>query len=151
MFTSPKVGDRYIPASINNTPSGNPTYTLCVVSLPAQNFDWRPVVDGWCVVTGTGPNVSVDLVARLNSELGGNEVGRGPGIAGVNPPPHIMVTGPPTGSAPDYDKVSAGYPALIYFRAERQSGSDYFTTTEARTRFRVKVDPVPGFIEEGFS
>ncbi len=141
-YATQKVGDRWIPASISNTTSGNPLSTLCPVGVPAQDFDWRPHVEGYTVVTGTGANVQVDLIARLNG-TSGNIVGRATSVAGQFPPPLVLSSGPPAGSADSYDKVLAGNAATIYLRAERQSGSDTFTTSGSTTGFCVEVRPVP--------
>lgn len=145
IYITPKVGDEYWPATISNTPSGNAAYTLCAVSVPAQGFDWRPEVSGWCVITGTGSDVQVDLIARLNDAASGNIVGRGRGHSGQNTEGFstVLSSGPPAGSASTYNKVAAGVPAVIYLRAERQSGANTFTTTSAATWFNVKVRPVP--------
>lgn len=144
-YITPKVGDEYWPATISNTPSGNAAFTLCAVSIPAQNFDWRPDPEGWCVITGTGPDVQVDLVARLNDAASGNIVGRGRGHAGQNTEGFstTLSAGPPAGSAATYNKVLAGAAAVVYLRAERQSGANTFTTTSAATYFNVKVRPIP--------
>lgn len=148
IYQSQLVGDRYIPSTVNNTPAGNPLYTLCAVSVPAQNFDWRPKVSGQSVITGTGgffgSNVTVDLIARLNDASGGNIVGRGFGAAATAPTPTVLSSGPPAGSADAYDRVSAGSAAVIYLRAERQTGTDTFTTSAATTWFEVEVRPIPG-------
>lgn len=139
------IGDRYIPGSVNSTPAGNPLYTLAAVSVPAQPFDWRPVVSGQAIVTGTGNrNVTVNLLARLNSETAGNIVGQGFGSSGAPGLPIVLSSGPPAGSAATYDKVTAGSAAVIYLRAERQSGTDTFTTSASSTLFAVRVDPIPG-------
>lgn len=138
-----KVGDSYWPASIANTPSGNPAYTLCSVGIPAQPFDWRPEVSGWCVVTGTGADVAVDLLARLNDAAAGNIVGQAyDRVGGISPPTHVLVDGPPTASADGYNRVAAGAAATIYLRAERRSGTETFTTSNTTTRFRVRVCPI---------
>jgi hypothetical protein len=144
-YLTPKVGDEYWPATINNTPSGNAAYTLATVSIPAQDFDWRPQVSGWCVVTGTGTDVQVDLIARLTDQAAGNIVGRGRGHAGQNTEGFstVLSSGPPAGSASTYNKVAAGVAATVYLRAERQSGSNTFTTTAAATAFCVRVRPIP--------
>lgn len=136
------VGDRYVPASIANTPSGNSAYTLCSVAVPAQNFDWRPEVAGQCIVTGTGADVRVDLIARLNNATSGNEVGRAFGQVGINPPTHVLSSGPPTNAGDADDKVAAGAAAVIYLRAERQTGANTFTTSGTTTRFTVRVRPI---------
>jgi hypothetical protein len=104
------------------------------------DFDWRPIVSGYCVVTGTGTNVKTDLIARINS-IGGNDIGRCPGITSTER--LTLSSGPPAGSADAWDRILAGTTATIYLRVERQSGSDTFTTSNTTTRFRVKADPVP--------
>lgn len=142
-YQSQKVGDRYVPATISNTPSGNPAYTLCPVGIPAQDFDWRPHVEGQTIVTGSGSNVRVDVIARLNDATSGNIVGRGFGVSGAGPATVALSSGPPPGSADSYDKVSAGAAATVYLRAERQSGTDTFTTSGSTTTFSVEVRPVP--------
>jgi hypothetical protein len=140
LYATPKVGDWFGPATIANTPSGNPGFTLCTVGLGPFDFDWRPQVSGYTIVTGTGPNVVTDLVARLNS-ASGNDVGRCPGMTSTER--LILSAGPPTASADTWDRVLAGNAATIYLRAERQSGTDTFTTSATTTRFRVKANPVP--------
>lgn len=145
-YVPQKVGDEYWPSLINNTPSGNPAFTLCAVPVPPQPFAWRPDVSGWCVIEGTGPNVQVDLVARLNDAAAGPVLGRGRWRAGVSTDPMqpaVLTSGPPPGSPPDYNRVEAGAPATIYLRAERQSGSNTFTTSASATWFNVKVRPIP--------
>lgn len=143
IYQPQKVGDRVIPATISSVPAGNPTYTKAAVSIGAQPFDWRPEVAGQAIITGTGSNVSVDLIARLNSATSGNIVGRSFGVSGQAARNQVLVPGPPAGSADSYDKVSAGNAAVIYFRAERQTGTDTFTTTASTSSFVVKVRPVP--------
>lgn len=140
---SQKVGSLWIPATVNSTPSGNPNYTLATRSIPAQDFDYRLRVLGSSIITGTGADVRVDLVARLNDESGGNIVARAIGMAGQNPPPHKFDPLPPAGSPLDYYKVPKGQPAMIYIRAERQSGSETFTTSAATSLFGVEVVPLP--------
>jgi hypothetical protein len=143
------VGDRYLPAVIEPTPSGNAAFTLCPIGIPAQSFDWRPSVEGQCIVTGTGADVRVDLIARLstsgivNGETAGPEVARAFGQTGVNPPTHIFSSCPPPGSSTTYDKVLAGNSATIYIRAERQAGAQTFTTDDDTSRFAVRVNPIP--------
>jgi len=144
IYQTQKVGDRYYPASVSAVTSGNANFTPAYVSIPAQDFDWRPRVSGGIVITGTGTDVAVDLIARLGDETGGAEVGRAFGLPGQNPPPHVLMAGPPPGASADSDRVAAGAgPTIVYLRTELQSGSDYYTTTTAQTRFCVKVDPIP--------
>lgn len=142
-YVSQKAGDLYLPASINSVPSGNASYTLAQVSIPGQGFDWRPTVYGQTIITGTGADVQVDLVARLNGEASGNIVGRAFGRAGATPPPHVLVSGSPAGSADSYNKVAAGAAATVHLRTERQTGADTYTTSSATSSFAVKVNPIP--------
>lgn len=144
-----KVGDRYVPASIASTPSGNAAYTLCAVSVPSQEFDWRPDVSGQAIIDGTSSNVRVDLIARLDAglggtpELSGNIVGRAFGIASSTPQIHVLSGGPPAAASATYDKVAAGVAAVVYLRAERIAGTGTFTTTSDTTYFSVRVRPIP--------
>lgn len=145
---SQKVGDRFVPASFTAAPSGNPKYTLGSVSIPAQDFDWRPDVSGQCAFAHTGDNARIDLVARLNDQTAGVIVGRGIGspdstyYLGI-PRVVTLVSGPPAGSSATYDKVAQGASAIIYLRAERVAGSSTFTTSVDTTSFCVRVRPIP--------
>lgn len=139
-YTSEGIVDRWIPTTINNTATGNPSSTLATVSIPSNtyDFDWRPIVHAQTIVTPDGSNVSVDLVARLNGETGGNIVGRCFGIGGVKE--RLTITSaPPPGSAAGYDKVLANAAATIYLRTERQTGSNTYTTSASTTLFSVQV------------
>jgi hypothetical protein len=131
-FTSQKVGGRHYPASLNNTANGNSNSTLGVVSIAAgtYDFDYRVEVEAQTIVTATGANCAVDLVARLNGETGGNDIGL------------IIGGGYPAGSADGWDKVSAGAGCTVHLRTEQQSGSDTYSTSSTTTRFVVKVRPV---------
>lgn len=144
------VGDSAWPAVINNTPSGNAGFTLCSVSVPAGavDFDWRPGIEGQCVITGTGSDLIVNLVARLNNETAGNIVGYSFGSSELSAtthvhPTHVLSSGPPAGVPESYNRVAAGAAATIYLRAERQFGAETFTTSNSTTRFKVKVEPIP--------
>ena len=141
------VGDRYVAASFSNAPSGNPNWTLGSVSIPALDFDWRPHVYGSALLTRTNHDARIDLIARLNDETSGNIVGRGFGRAttGYESLPQIvsLSPGPPAGASTNYDKVTAGYAATIYFRAERQAGTSTFTSSADTTYFGVRVCPIP--------
>lgn len=149
---SEKVGDSYLPAVLNSIASGNPAATLGVISIPPQDFDWRPDVTGQCMIDGTGADVAVDLIARLGAvgtsdpgtaEAAGNIVGQGFGRPGITPPTHVLIDGAPAGSGSGYDKVLAGAAAVIYLRAERRLGTQTFTTSATTTSFKAKVRPCP--------
>jgi len=140
---APKVGDRYVPGAIANCPYGNPNYTLCAVSIPAQAFDWRPEVSGTCWIHHTALGVRVDLVARLNDETSGPIVGRGFGYTAIGYEIQTISSGPPPAASATYDKVSAGSAATVYLRLERQAGAGTYETFGDTTRFCVWVRPIP--------
>lgn len=145
VYQAPLCGDRYIPASVNSVPAGNPTYTICAVSIPAYPFDWRPEIEGQAVVAASGgSNVAVDLVARLNNETSGNVIGQGIGLAGAGPFQNVMSSAIPAGSSDSYDRVYAGASAIVYLRSERSSGTNTYTISNSTVIFKVKVAPIPG-------
>lgn len=128
------VGERYLPASINNTAAGNPNSTLTTISIPARNRDYRLLVTGaQNVVQNGGSNVVVDLVARLNNETSGNIVARCHGIGGTER--LTFASAPAAGSNDAFDKVTAGNAANVYIRTEQQSGSNSYTTSGSTGRF----------------
>lgn len=135
-LVTPKTCEWHWPATINNTPPGNANYTLATVSIAAKPFAWRAIPFGYTIITGTGPDVAVDLIARLNGETGGNIVGRCPGIAGATDR-LLMVPGVAAGTADGYNKVLANNAATVHFRVERQSGADTYTTSNTTTRCGV--------------
>lgn len=144
-YVTPKNGDSYWPATYYSTPSGNASYPLASVSIPPQGFAWRPHVEGWCVITGTGADVRVDLVARLDSPSAGKILGRGRGLIGTNASgiATVLTSGPPAGSAPEYNRIGPTDGAVIYLMGERTTGSNTFTTTDADTWFCVTVQAIP--------
>lgn len=145
LYQAQKVGDRYLPTTILSMPSGNAQFTLTQVPVPPQRFDWRPNCRAYSILTGVGPNCAYDLVARLNSnDTSGADVGRGPGIGGLGPYVQTLVSVPPPASVDAYDRIAAGVgPTTIYFREERQTGSDTATTQATTTRVSVRPDPIP--------
>lgn len=143
-LVTPKIGGRHLPVTISNTAAGNAKSTLAAVAIPqgTYSFDYRIEVSGQTIVTGTGDNVSVNLVARLNDENGGNILGIGFGVGGVVDR-LVLSDGPPANSPNSWDVVAAGDGATVYLRCEQQEGSDTFTTSADTTWFKVKVVPVP--------
>jgi hypothetical protein len=140
VYTPVKVGDLWLPATISNTASGNPVSQLCVVGVLQQPFDWRAQAVGYTVVTGTGTDVITDYVARLNA-TNGNDIGRCPGITSTE---RLTLSDvPPAGSADTWTRIHAGAAANIYFMAERQTGTNTFTTSNTTTRAGVRVCPCP--------
>lgn len=150
-FVAPKIGDRFVPAAIANAPTGNAAYTLCQINVDAQPFDWRPEIEGQTIFSGTGADVGVNLVARLqttgtvNGETAGPIVGLGFGPIGVNAAQIATVFSgsPPPNSSDTYDKVLAGNTAIIWIRGERRAGANTFSTDDDTSIFKVKVGPIP--------
>jgi hypothetical protein len=141
-FEPALAGGKFYPSVVNSTTSANGAQrTLAQVSVPPQRFAWTPRVSGGAVVVGTGANVQVNLVARLNSTTG-VDVGLGVGVAGQYPPPISLWDGGPAGSASGYGVVSAGNGAVVFLQAEQQSGTDSFTTASSTTRFCVEMNRV---------
>lgn len=143
-WVAPKVGGQYWPATISNTSgTDGQNRTLASVSIPAQPFDWRPRVFGQCIISGTA-NTRVDLIARVSDAISGDIVGRAYGLTGVAPPPAILVTGSPTGSASTVGRVTAGAATTVFLRAEQQAATtDSYTTAAVSTSFLVEVAPIP--------
>jgi hypothetical protein len=140
-FGFEKVGDRFIPATINNTTAGTTNSTLAVVSIGAKNVDYRVRARGYQIVRQNGgSDVRVDLYARLNGETGGNIVSRCQGLGGTE---RLTLTdAPPAGSVTGFDKVAAGNAATIHFRAEQQGGANSYTTSNSEAVFVVDMLPV---------
>lgn len=149
-WSAQKAGDQYWPASISNTSgSDGQNRTLASVSIPAQPFDYRLRVHGQCVISGTA-NTRVDLIARLNNATSGDVIGRSFGLTGATPPPNVLVSGVPAGSASTVGKVLAGNGATVFLRAEQQaSTTDAYTTSASTTSFMVEVAPIAAFVSSG--
>lgn len=143
-LVSRRIGGRHLPVTVVNTPAGNSKYTIATAAIPQGTYDfaYRIEVSGQTLITGTGDNVSVNLVARLNDEQGGNILGIGFGIGGVNDR-LVLSDGPPPNSPDSWDVVPAGAGATVYLRVEQQDGSDTFTTSADTTWFKIKAVPVP--------
>lgn len=143
-LSSRRVGGRHSPVTLSNTAAGNAKSTIGVVSVAPGTYDfpYRFEVEAQTVVTGTGDNVSVNLVARLNDENGGNIIGLGFGIGGLIDR-LVLSDGPPPNSPDSWDVIPAGAGATVYLRAEQQEGSDSFTTSASTTWLNARVVAVP--------
>lgn len=145
--TAQKVGDAYVPATINSTAFNNTANrTLASVVIPAQPFNWRPRCFAQMVVTGSS-DTRVDLVARLDDASSGDQVGFSKGLAGATPPPNILIPAAPAGSGipGSYGVVDAGVAATVYLRAEQKapSSNSWSTPASPDTTFWVEVAPIP--------
>lgn len=135
-----KIGRRYIPAAVSSVPSGTTAgYTMTQIEVGPQGFDWYPEPHGGCIVDGSGSNLLVDLVARLNAD-DGEVVGRGHGMAGQKIQLNI-IPGTNAGSATSVGKVAGDATAVIYFCTEKQSGTATYAASASTARYWVKVVP----------
>lgn len=142
VLASRRVGGRHSPVTLTNTGPGNARSTIGVASVAAGTYDfaYRLEVEAQTIVTGTGDNVSVNLVARLGDENGGNIIGIGFGIGG--PVDRLVVSsGPPPNSPDAWDVIPAGAGATVYLRCEQVAGSDTFTTSADTTWYNLKAVP----------
>lgn len=135
-----KIPEAFFPGAVNNTPSGNVNFTIAEVFIPSRPFARRLLAHGGTIVTGEGVDVRVDLIARLNNELGGNIIGRAHGIAQTER--LSMWAGKAAGLTDGYDQIAAGAEATVYIRLERQAGTTTFTSTASTSRFRVEALPL---------
>ena len=142
-YAPQRVGGRHWPASVTEAGSGTTAgHTLATVAINANTypFDWTPRVFGTSIITGSGADVRVDLIARLNSTTG-NIVGRGYGIAGATDR-LALVSGPDSGASEASITVAANAAATIYLRTEKQAGTDTYATGASPSRFCMEVVPV---------
>lgn len=143
-YAPQKVGARYWPTAVTEAGAGTTAgQTIATIAVPSNTipFDWQPRVFGTAIVTGSGADVKVDLIARLNSTTG-NVVGRGYGIGGTTDR-LALVSGPDTNASAGSVTVSANAAATIYFRTEKIAGADTYSTGASASRFCVEVIPVP--------
>lgn len=138
------AGARQWPTAITEAGSGTTAgFTLTTISIPANtySFPYQVEVDGSTMVTGSGPDVRVDLVARLGSETG-PVLGRCYGVGGVKDRLQL-VDGPDTNASAASVTVAANAGVVVYLRTEKQAGADTYSTGAVPTRFCVKVRAVP--------
>lgn len=144
VYAPQKVGRRYWPTTVTEAGAGTTAgHTLATVAIAANTyaFDYQINVAGSAVVTGSGADVKVDLVARLNSTTG-PVIGRCYGIGGVTDRLQL-VNGPDTNASAASVTVAANAAATVYLRAEKQAGADTYSTGASPSRFWVEVAPQP--------
>lgn len=140
-LTAQKVGGLYLPASYASTSGNSNARTLASYNIPAQPFDWRPIVFGQTVVSGTA-NTRVDLSAHLINTTG-DQVGYGFGQAGAAPATAICIPASGAALTGGYGKVAAGVAVDIYFQAtQMNSTTDAWVTNAATTTFETWVQPI---------
>lgn len=145
-----KVGDTYWPTSINTLSDATGANALTQVVIPPQLWPYRLSVHGQQEVAPDGPDVQVDLVARLggtgtgDGQIDGHVIARGLGLAGGARQVLALTPSPPINSVGGFGEVSDGASRTVWIRVEQQgSGTDTFNTIAGRGLFSVKVEPLP--------
>lgn len=141
-YAAQRVGGRHWPTTVSEAGSGTTAgQTIATVSIPVNTypFPFQVRVSGTVIVTGSGPDVRVDLVARLNSSSGAI-VGRGYGMSGATDR-LTLVSGPDTNASAESVTVPVGGGCTVYFRTEKQAGTDTYSTGASASRFCVEVVP----------
>lgn len=132
-FAIPRIGGMHWPASLADAPAGTTaTFQIGAISVAAGTyaFDWRPRINASCLRGGSGPDVRVDLVARLGA-TNGPVVARAEGLAGSSDR-LIVTSGPDAGAANSVNLIPANQAATVYLMSEKQSGADTYWTSRPR-------------------
>lgn len=141
-YVPQRIGGRHWPSAVTEAGAGSTgAKRLAVVSIPAKTyaFPHQFSVSGGSVVTGSGADVKVNLVARLNAE-NGPVLGMCPGIGGTTDR-LILIDGPDTNTAAATVTAQANAASSVYLMAEKVAGADSFATGSIPTRVCVDVRP----------
>ena len=118
---------------------------MASLSIPAQPFNWRPVVSGYAKAQGTA-NTNVDLAAYLNSATSGIQVGYGYGVPASVPPPVTLVPsfGADISGSSTYGMVTAGTSTNVVMVAKQTNTAttDPWSVNALYAAFTVEVVPV---------
>lgn len=131
-YATPWVGGMHWPATVTEASAQSAGVTLSTITVASNTYlsDWRMVVFAGTTITGSTADVQVDLIARLNA-ADGPVIGRASGVNGTFDK-LVIIPGPDAGSASTVNKVAAGAAATVYIRAEKQSGTATFGTSNTR-------------------
>lgn len=131
-YATPWTGGMHWPATVTEASAQSAGVTLSTITVASNTYlsDWRPVVFAGSTITGSTADVQVDLIARLNA-ADGPVIGRAYGVNGTFDK-LVIIPGPDAGSASTVNKVTAGAAATVYIRAEKQSGTATFSTSNTR-------------------
>lgn len=134
-----KVGSTYWPTTVTVLSNASGANTVASVTIPSQSGPWRPVCHGQQEIAPDGPDIQVDLTARLNA-TNGPVVARGLGLAGGARQVLALAAAPPVNSAAGFGEVAAGVSQVVYFRCEQVgSGTDTYDTIDGRAVYAVDV------------
>lgn len=147
-----KVGNTYWPTSVDTLSDATGANALTAVVVPSQLWPYRLSVQGQQIVSLDGPDVQVDLIARLggtgtgDGQTDGHVIARGQGLPGsaLLMQNLAFTPSPPVNSTAGFGEVSDGASRTVWIRVEQQgSGTDTFDTVSGRGLFSVTVDPLP--------
>ena len=137
-----KVGNLYWPTSIATISNATGNNALCAIAIPSQPWGYRLAVEGQQTISPDGPDIQVDVVARLGT-TGGNIIARGQGLAGGAVQNVILSPVPAINAAPGFGEVSDGAAKTVYVRLEQVgSGTDTFDAVSGRGFFGARVEPL---------
>lgn len=144
-----KVGNMYWPTTITTLSNANGANTIASVVIPTQPWGYRLAAEGQQTLDPDGPDVQVDLVARLGGTgtgtgaTDGSVIARGYGLAGGTVQNLVLSPAPPVGSSAGFGEVANGASRTVYIRCEQiGSGVDTFDTVAGRGLFSVRVEPL---------
>jgi hypothetical protein len=142
-----KVGNMYWPTTISTLSNVTGANALCSIVIPAQPMGYRIAVEGQQQIDPDGPDVQVDLLARLggtgtgNGSTDGLVIARGYGLSGGAVQNLILSPCPPVGSAAGFGEVTNGASRTVYVRCEQVgSGTDTYDTIAGRGLFAARVE-----------
>lgn len=144
-----KVGNLYWPTSVTVLSNATGANAVSTVVVPAQPGPYRLCVEGQQELAPNGPDVKVDLVARLGGTgtgtgaTDGLVIARGLGLAGGAPQVLAFTPSPPVNSSAGFGEVTGSEGRNVYIRCEQVgSGTDTFSTISGRGLYSVRVEPL---------
>jgi hypothetical protein len=143
-----RLGNTYWPTVVTALSNATGANAIAQVTIPTQPGRYSLAVEGQVELDPDGPDVKVDLVARLGGTgtgtgaTDGHVIARGLGVAGGATQILDFAPAPPVNSAGGFGEVADGASRVVYIRCEQQgSGTDTFDTIAGRALFSVRVEP----------
>lgn len=147
-----RVGNTYWPTAVTVLSNATGANAVAQVVIPPQPNPCRLHVNGQQVVSYDGPDVQVDLVARLGGTgtgtgaTDGQVIARGLGLPGTAALMQNLAfaAAPPVASTAGFGEIAAGGSGrTVYIRVEQVgSGTDTFDTVSGRALYSVDVIPI---------
>lgn len=147
-----RVGNTYWPTAVTVLSNVTGANALAQIVVPPQLYPCRLHVNGQQIVSYDGPDVQVDLVARLGGTgtgtgaTDGQVIARGLGLPGTAALMQTLgfAAAPPVASSAGFGEIAAGGSGrTVYIRAEQVgSGTATYDTISGRGIYSVDVIPV---------